>query len=73
MFPNKLKTPKVMLRAGMAALLLGNILNIVLHWAGDAETLVMGAMGLLYGISFGLLLMSARLKARRRSGLADTC
>ena len=33
----------------------------------------MGAMGLFYGISFALLLLSARLKARRRAGLEDRC
>ena len=73
MLRNKLKNPKVLLRTGMTALLLANILNVVLRWAGDAENLVMGAVGLFYGISFALLLMSARLKARRRAGLEDAC
>lgn len=68
-----LRNEKVMLLAGLTALLLANILNVVLRWAGDAENLVMGAMGLLYGISFGLLLMSVRLKARRRAGFEDPC
>jgi uncharacterized membrane protein len=69
----KAKNPKVLLLIGMTALLLANILNVVLRWAGDAENLVMGAMGLFYGISFALLLMSVRLKARRRAGLEDPC
>jgi hypothetical protein len=73
MFRNKLKNPKVLLLTGMTALLLANLLNVVLRWAGDAENLVMGAMGLFYGISFALLLMSARLKARRRAGLGYPC
>ncbi len=73
MLRNKTNDPKVLLRLGMVALLLANILNIVLRWAGDAENLVMGAMGLFYGISFALLVLSARLKARRRAGLADPC
>ncbi len=68
-----LRNEKVMLLAGMTALLLANILNVVLRWAGDAENLVMGAMGLFYGTSFALLLMSVRLKARRRAGLEDRC
>jgi hypothetical protein len=66
-----MKDPKALLLTGMAALLLANILNVVLRWAGDAENLVMGAMGVLYGISFALLLMSVRLKARRRAGMAN--
>ena len=73
MLRNKTKDPKVLLLIGMTALLLANILNVVLRWAGDAENLVMGAMGLFYGMSFALLLMSVRLKARRRAGLADPC
>ena len=73
MFRYKAQNPKVLLLTGMTALLIANILNVVLRWAGDAENLVMGAMGLFYGISFALLLMSARLKARRRAGLADPC
>lgn len=73
MFRNKLKNPQTLLLTGMAALLVANILHIALRWAGDAENLVMGAMGLFYGISFGLLLLSARLKARRRAGLGDPC
>ena len=68
-----LRNEKVMLLTGMTALLLANILNVVLRWAGDAENLVMGAMGLLYGISFALLLLSVRRKARRRAGLEDPC
>lgn len=68
-----LRNEKRMLLTGLTALLLANILNVVLRWAGDAENLVMGAMGLLYGISFALLLLSVRLKARRRAGLADPC
>lgn len=72
MLRNKMRDPKVMLLAGMTALLLANILQVVLRWAGDAESLVMGMMGLLYGISFALLLMSARLKARRRAGIDDS-
>jgi hypothetical protein len=73
MFRNQLKNPKTLLLTGMTALLLANILNVALRWAGDAENLVMGAMGLFYGISFALLLLSARLKARRRAGLGDPC
>jgi hypothetical protein len=69
----KANDPKALLLIGMTALLLANILNVVLRWAGDAENLVMGAMGLFYGISFALLLMSVRLKARRRAGLEDPC
>jgi hypothetical protein len=68
-----LRNEKVMLLAGMTALLLANILNVILRWAGPAENLVMGTMGLLYGISFALLLLSVRLKARRRAGLEDPC
>jgi hypothetical protein len=66
-----MKDPKALLLTGMTALLLANILNVVLRWAGNAENLVMGAMGVLYGTSFALLLMSVRLKARRRAGIAD--
>ena len=72
MLRNKMRDPKVMLLAGMTALLLANILQVVLRWAGDAEWLVMGTMGLLYGISFALLMMSVRLKARRRAGIDDS-
>ena len=68
-----LRKEKGMLLTGLTALLLANILNVILRWAGDAENLVMGAMGLFYGISFALLLMSVRLKARRRAGLEDPC
>ena len=68
-----LRKEKRMLLTGLTALLLANILNVVLRWAGDAENLVMGAMGLFYGISFALLLMSIRLKARRRAGIEDPC
>jgi len=62
-----LRDEKVMFLTGMTALLLANILNFALRWAGDAENLVMGAMGLFYGISFALLLKCIRLKARRRA------
>jgi hypothetical protein len=73
MLRNTLKDPKVLLRTGMAALLLANMLKVVLRWAGDAENLVEGAIGLCYGISIALLLLSVRLKARRRAGLGDPC
>lgn len=69
MFRFNARNPKALLVSGMVALLFANILQLVLRWAGDAEALVMGVMGLFYGLSFGLLLMSARLKVRRRAGV----
>jgi len=71
MFRFDAKNPKSLLLGGMVALLLGNLLQLVLRFAGDAASLVMGVMGLFYGLSMGLLVMSARLKARRRAGLED--
>jgi hypothetical protein len=66
MILRKLKTPNAVMLTGMAALLAANILHVLLRWAeGTAETVVSGTMGLLYGVSFALLLWSVRLKARR--------
>lgn len=60
------KDPHALLMIGMAALLLANILQLALRWAhGLGDVIVSAAMGILYGISFTLLLMSVRLKARR--------
>jgi len=59
------KNPKAALMIGMAALVVANILQVVLRRApGVADTLVSGAMGLMYGISIALLLMYVRRKAR---------
>jgi multidrug transporter EmrE-like cation transporter len=70
---NKLNDPKVTLLTGMAALLAANVVNIALRWADSAsEAWLYGAMGVLYGISFALLLLSARQKARRRAGTEDS-
>lgn len=68
MLRGKMNDPKALLLTGMATLLLASILNFVMRWAGDAEDLMMGIMGLLYGVSIALLLLSVRLKARRRAG-----
>jgi len=67
-----MRDPHTLLVTGMVALLLANLLNMLLRWtAGIGETLVSLAMGLLYGVSFTTLLLSVRLKARRRAGLDD--
>ena len=66
MILRKLKTPNAVMLTGMAALLAANILHVLLRWAeGSAETVVSGTMGLLYGVSFALLLWSVRLTVRR--------
>lgn len=66
MILRKLKTPNAVMLTGMVALLLANVLQMLPRWVdGRAETAVYFAMGVLYGIAFGLLLWSVRLKARR--------
>ena len=48
---------------GMSALLGANVLNTTLRWAeGALYPWVAGTMGILYGLAFGLLLMSVRLR-----------
>ena len=43
-----------------------HVLNFSARWThGAADAWIYGAMGLMYGLSIGLLLLSVRLKARR--------
>lgn len=72
MFRKKINDQKTLFLAGMATLLIANSLQFSLRWTGD-RPLVSGAMGVLYGISFGLLLLSIRLKVRRRAGHENPC
>jgi len=63
-----MKNPNAVLVSGAAALLLANVLNMLLRWAhGTTEMVMSGAMGVLYGMSFALMLWSIRL--RKRQGL----
>jgi multidrug transporter EmrE-like cation transporter len=59
--------PTTMLRIGLVALLIANALHIALRWShGIAETLVSVGMGMAYGISMTLLLLTARQKRQRQ-------
>jgi hypothetical protein len=61
-----MKTPDTFLRLGMTALLFASVLNFsASRTQGAAEPWIDGAMGLMYGLAIGLLLLSVRLKARR--------
>ena len=53
------------LPSGMAALLGASVLNMTLRWTdGAAGAWISGVMGVLYGVSFWLLLLTARRSAR---------
>lgn len=73
-FRRQLHDPNRMLLTGMAVLLAASLLNFSLRWTeGSLETVAYASMGLLYGISFTLLLLSARRKSRMRSGTEGGC
>ena len=63
---NRLKDPAVMMRIGMACLLLGNLSHWLLHPSTRfGQNLADGAFGALLGVSIGSLLLSLRLGGRR--------
>jgi hypothetical protein len=68
-FRDRLKTPGAMIRTGAACLLLANFSHWFLHpTSGFYQGFVDGMTGVLFGLSFGLLLLGARLKCGLRRG-----
>ena len=67
-FRDKMKDPNLVMRLGMAFLIVAMLANYFLHpGARFSEGLTDGLKGLLYGLSIGLLLLSVRLKTRKSS------
>jgi hypothetical protein len=61
----RLQSPAALTRIGMLALLIGLLLNRILHpTPAFSENLIDGARGVLYGISAGCLLLANRTRHR---------
>lgn len=71
----RLKDATLLIRIGAACLLLANLSHWFLHPTADFwRGVVDGMTGVLFGVSFGCLLLGARLKSRRRASTQDrTC
>jgi hypothetical protein len=71
-FRKRLKDANFMIRVGAAFLLLANLSHWFLHPTADFwRGMVDGMTGVFFGVSFGCLLLGARLKSRRRASTQD--
>lgn len=74
-FRKQMKDATLLCRIGAVCLLLANLSHWLLHPTTDFwRGLVDGMTGVLFGISFGCLLLGAKLNSRRRDSTQDrTC
>ena len=68
-FRDRLKNPCTLIRIGLVLMVLANLSTRFLHPTSDfGQGFADGVMGILFGISFGCLLLGMRLACRQRRG-----
>jgi len=68
-FRNQMKEPNNLMRLGLVCLVLGILSQRFVHPSSHlSAAFIDGMTGFLFGVSIACLLMSIRLKGRRRTG-----